>query len=514
MAKPNCYFPHLASFPQTHSARNATDQSLPQTTVSAPATAWSGYTVLAVTTLGIDLGTGSVKVAVVSADSTILSRASKAYPISSPIPGWAESDPQDWLAATEEAAAQAMGLAPEPPQAVGFSGQMHGVVVTDASLTPLRPAILWADTRSSAEAQHMNDELGAAQMATLGSAAVAGFAATTIAWLNRHEPEVMARAHHIMQPKDWLRAILGGTVGTEPSDASGTLLSDVATGEWSNIAIEWSGAKRELLAEIHSSTGDAGHITIAGHTLPCVFGGADTSCAIAGLGLGPGGGFVAVGSGAQVVAVLKHPTLDPSLATHTFATAGDKAGGWYRIGAVQNAGLALEPTLALLGSSFDEAHEALSEGVSDNDPIFVPYLSGERTPFMNPHLRGSWHNISLGTTRTMILRSVLEGVAQAVALAVNAVSDTGGEMPEILPLIGGGSTNPAFRQLLADCANRPLANVEGADAAVIGAALLGSGHTTNPRHLEHSLVTTPRESEVALLASRREKLLDAMGSTS
>jgi xylulokinase len=210
---------------------------------------------------------------------------------------------------------------------------------------------------------------------------------------------------------------------------------------------------------------------------------------------------------------MKDPTLDPSLATHTFATIGDKGAGWYRIGAVQNAGLALEPTLALLGSTFEEAHEALGEGVSPEDPVFVPYLSGERTPFMDPSLRGSWHEISLGTTRKMILRSVLEGVAQAVALAVEAVSNTVGEMPETLPLIGGGSANPVFKQLLSDCANRPLANVEAADAAVTGAALLGAGKTSHPHSPEHTLVSHPRDAEVELLAMRRQKLLHFIDAT-
>jgi xylulokinase len=463
--------------------------------------------------LGIDLGTGSVKAAVVSEDARILTRVSKAYAVTSPSSGWAESDPLEWLRATEHTVRHAIDEAGVVPDAVGFSGQMHGVVVTDASLQPLRPAILWADTRSASEAERMNSELGAKEMAKLGSGGVAGFAATTLAWLNRHEPDVMARAHHVLQPKDWLRAVLGGRIGTEPSDASGTLLSDVATGEWSSVAVEWSGTRPHLLPPIYASHEDAGQITIASHTLPSVFGGADTACAIAGLGLDAGAGFIAVGSGAQVVAVLKNPTLDPSLATHTFATVGSKGGGWYRIGAVQNGGLALEPTLQMLGSSFDEAHDALSAGVSADDPIFVPYLSGERTPFMDPHLRGSWHNISLGTTRQMILRSALEGVAQAVALALDAVRDAGGEMPEIMPLIGGGSTSPVFTQLLADCTNTPLANVDGADAAVTGAALLGSGVTKNPRLAQHSFVTTPRETQVELLALRRKQLLDVLGAS-
>lgn len=466
------------------------------------------------TSLGIDLGTGSLKAAIVSSEGAILSRSSRPYSVKSPFLGWAESDPGEWLRAAHEAVTDALRNAPQRPEAVGFSGQMHGVVVTDASLIPLRPAILWADTRSAADADRMNDELGPEVMAQLGSAAVAGFAATTLAWLARNEPEIMAKAHHVLQPKDWLRATLGGTIGTEPSDASGTLLSDVASGKWSDTPIAWSGINSALLPNLYSSQESAGFVTIAGVTLPSVFGGADTACAIAGLGLDPGQGFVAVGSGAQVVAVMSNPTLDTSLATHTFATAGAPGTGWYRIGAVQNAGLALEPTLALLGSSFDEAHEALSEGVGREDPIFVPYLSGERTPFMDPSLRGSWHNISLGTTRKMMLRSALEGVAHAVALAVQAVTSAGGKTPETLPLIGGGSADPAFRQLLADCTNRPLANIEGADAAVVGAALLGAGSTTNESKPEYTFVTVPNDPEVALLAERREEMIRRMANSS
>jgi sugar (pentulose or hexulose) kinase len=174
-------------------------------------------------TLGIDLGTGSVKAAVVTPDGDIVAKASRSYGLSSPVPGWAESDPAQWLSSVHDAVNEAVDLAPESPHAVGFSGQMHGVVVTDETLRPLRPAILWADTRSASEAREMNDALGAEHMATLGSGAVAGFAGTTIAWLSRNEPELMSKVRHVFQPKDWLRAVLGGQVGTEPSDASGTL---------------------------------------------------------------------------------------------------------------------------------------------------------------------------------------------------------------------------------------------------------------------------------------------------
>ena len=184
------------------------------------------------TTLGIDLGTGSVKAAIVDDEGRVTGRASHPYRVRSPRPGCAEGDPREWLhAASEVAASVTMGV-PQRPTAVAFSGQMHGVVVTDKDLKPLRPAILWADARATVEAREMAAALSPAELSRLGSPAVTGFAATSIAWLLRHEPDVMAKAVHILQPKDWLRAAMGGGIATDPSDASGTLLFDVVDGAW------------------------------------------------------------------------------------------------------------------------------------------------------------------------------------------------------------------------------------------------------------------------------------------
>ena len=209
-------------------------------------------------------------------------------------------------------------------------------------------------------------------------------------------------------------------------------------------------------------------------------GGADTACALAGLGVGVGAVSSLSGSGAQVVRVMSAPDLDESLRTHTFATVGPVGGGWYRIGAVQSAGLALTPALAWLGATIDEANAALAEGVRATDPIFVPYLSGERTPFMDPRMRGAWFGLTLATDRRAILRSVLEGVAQAVALGVDAVQGSGDGLPGVVPLIGGGTHDPTFQQLLADASGLTLAITEAPDSAVAGAGLLAAGHVAIP----------------------------------
>jgi xylulokinase len=459
------------------------------------------------TTLGIDLGTGSVKAALVADDGGLISKASRPNRVNAPQSGWAESDPLQWLASTHEAAVEvlATGMA---PSAVGFSGQMHGVVIVDEQFAPLRPAILWADARSAEQASAMQSALGFSTMSRLGSPAVAGFAATTIAWLLANEPEVMARAAFLLQPKDWLRVALGGDLMTEPSDASGTLLYDVVSGEWSATVLDWLGIDPSKLASVMASTNLAGEIRIASAAVPCVAGGADTACALAGLGVRPGGGFVAVGSGAQVVRAMSVPELDESLRTHTFATVGPVGGGWYRIGAVQSAGLALTPALSWLGATIDEASAALATGVEPTDPIFVPYLSGERTPFMDPHMRGGWFGLTLATDRQAILRSVLEGVAQAVALGVDAVQGTGDLLPDVVPLIGGGTHDPAFQQLLSDASGLTLAITEAPDSAVVGAALLAAGHDSNP-HPPGSLATvTPNRDAADLLRDRRARMME------
>lgn len=460
------------------------------------------------TTLGIDLGTGSVKAAIVDDSGRVIGKASRPYKVRSPRPGWAEGDPREWLAAARDVADNVVMGQHGPLTAVGFSGQMHGVVVADKDLKPLRPAILWADSRSAVEAHELRDALSAAELSRLGSPAVTGFAATTIAWLGTNEPELMSKAVHLLQPKDWLRAALGGGVATDPSDASGTLMYDVIDGAWSRRVLEWLGIDPHLLPDVVPSTEPAGRVRNSGRELDCVVGAADTACALAGLGLKPGEGFVAIGTGAQVVSAMSEPVVDESLRTHTFAVAGAIGDGWYRLGAIQSAGLVLASVLGWLGATPSEAAKALEKGVRPDDPIFVPYLSGERSPFMQPELRGSWHRLSLSSDRPAMLRSVLEGVAQAVALGVDAVQESGNPLPDIVPLIGGGSHDPAFRRLLADATGLSLTITNAPDSAVVGAALLAAGKTSNPSPVSGSEAVTPNSGAARLLRERRAMMVE------
>lgn len=462
--------------------------------------------------LGVDLGTGSVKVAVVHPDGSVHAKASRSYPLSSPQPGWAEADPRAWLAATHEAIDE-LGSSIDQVDSVGFSGQMHGLVLCDDDLDPVRPAITWADTRSAAQAASMHAEMGEGALARLGSPAVSGFAATSLRWVGDHEPQSLAKAVHALQPKDWLRARLGGQVLTEPSDASGTLLADVATGTWDEHAITWAGIDPDLLPPIVDSRASAGTLTIAGRDIPCVVGAADTAAAITGFGLAVGDGFTAVGSGSQSVSIVPEPGGGIARGTHLFATAGAPGSGWYRIGAVQNAGIALRKALEWLTATTRDANAALDGGVRASDPIFVPYVAGERTPFVDASLRGAWLGLGLDTDREAMLRSVIEGVAHAVALGMQAVVDAGAQLPDPLPLIGGGTVDPRFRQLIADVSQRALLPTDEPDAAVIGAGFLAMpGHVTGSGAgalvTGKAAVIEPDTASAALLAERRHRLVE------
>jgi xylulokinase len=225
------------------------------------------------------------------------------------------------------------------------------------------------------------------------------------------------------------------------------------------------------------------------------------------MGLSINEGFAAVGSGSQTVSVLAEPSGGIARGTHLFATAGAPGSGWYRIGAVQNAGIALRRALDWFGATTQEANDALDAGVRASDPIFVPYVAGERTPFVDAHLRGAWLGLGLDTDRQALLRSIVEGVAQAVALGMQAVQDAGAQLPDPLPLIGGGAVDPRFQQLIADVSQRRLAPTEQPDAAVVGAARLALG-ISDHQPAPVGAIIEPRSDTAALFADRRERLVE------
>ena len=211
--------------------------------------------------LGVDLGTSSVKAMVTTADGAVLATASEAYPVDAPQPGWAESDPERWWTAVGGACRRAVAQAGTAIAGVGLSGQMHGVVLCAADTTPLRPAVLHLDGRAR-EQLHRYAEMPDAAHDRLANPLSPGMAGPVLCWLAEHEPDVLDRARWALQPKDWLRLRLTGEAATEPSDASATLLHDVAGDRWDDEVVEALGVRRELLAPLLLHSGaPAGRLT-------------------------------------------------------------------------------------------------------------------------------------------------------------------------------------------------------------------------------------------------------------
>jgi xylulokinase len=429
--------------------------------------------------LGLDLGTASLKALLLNTDGQIVAEASRAYPVHAPHPGWAESNPNDWWLAAQQATLE-LGHGDEI-SAIGFSGQMHGVILSDTKGQALRNAILWADARSGNELETYK-KLESQVLQRLANPLVTGMAGMSLLWLKQHEPEVLGSAHWAFQPKDWLRFQLTGQACADPSDASGTLLYDLERDDWAWEVLDALGLPQTLLAPLHGSSEIAGTLSGAAANqlglragIPVATGGGDTPSAMFGSGLvKPGVVQLSIGSGAQIVAPREAAIIDTSLRTHLYRAVTPN--GWYAMAAMQNAGLALEWVRAMLGLDWETAYlEAfaphINTGVNSGDLAFLPYLTGERTPHLNPNARGAWVGLALSHTRGDLMRAAFEGVAFAIRDGLEALLETGIEAPS-LRLAGGGTRVQAWRQLLADVLQRPLYTSEISSASARGAALL------------------------------------------
>jgi xylulokinase len=471
--------------------------------------------------LGIDLGTSSVKAVVTDIRGAVLSHAAAEYAVTNPRPGWAETDPADWLHATIGAVGAALAAAPNVPTAVGLSGPMHGLVPTDAAGQALRPAMLWSDARATAQLASYRD-LPGWLWTRLANPLSPGMAGPMLAWLAENETQTYRQTRWALQPKDWLRAQLTGRFASEPSDASATLLYDIIDDRWDGEVVAALGLDAALLADLLPSAGHhAGVVTSRAAAIlglpagiPVAAGAADTAAAALGSGLTePGAAQLTIGTGAQVVTPVSTLPDDLTASTgvrHLYRAATDR--GWYVMGAVLNGGLTLNWVRQILGVSWPQLYAAAAEDPAPDDPLFLPHLSGERTPYMDPGMRGAWTYLSPAHDRNRLLRAALEGVAFAIKDAVDCVLD-GSLAADHLRLAGGGSTNPAWRQLLADVLGYPLRAVDVPAASARGAALLAAraaGLIDEPALLENragatTLVAEPRADRHAHLSDRHHQ---------
>lgn len=428
--------------------------------------------------LAIDLGTGSVKVAAIRDDGTTAGTAEATYAVDAPNPGWAETDPEAWWRAVCEACRALPDAHRREVDAIGFSGQMHSVVLCADDGTPARPAVLWSDARSE-DVLPAYRRLSAERRQRLANPIVAGMTGPSLLWLARHEPASLERARWALQPKDWLRLRMTGVAATDPSDASATLLYDLEADGWAEDVVRALGLPPELLPPLRPSDAEGGTLVAAAAAdlglepgLPVAVGAGDTPAAALGSDLvREGEAQLSLGTGAQIVVIGTGRPADAEPAVHRFRSALPSQR--YTMAAMQNAGLALTWVRATLGMTWEELYAGFDPTALRPDLVFLPYLSGERTPLMDATARGAWVGLGLHHTRQDLATAALAGVALSVRDGFQAVRDAGLDVQR-LRLTGGGSRDPRFRQFLCDLLGVPFELADTPRASAVGAARLAA----------------------------------------
>jgi len=437
--------------------------------------------------LGIDLGTSGVKAVLLSESGDTLALASRECPIETPKPGFAEQHPDSWWQATVEVIREALDRAAINPSriaGISFSGQMHGTVVLGRDLRPLRPAIIWADQRSAPQVSRIRAQLGIPRMLELTANVLnPGFMGATLAWLAEEEPDTLRLARLVILPKDYLRLRLTGQVASDVSDASSTAVFDTARRCWSEEMLTAVGAPLALMPEVLESTALAGGLTPEAAQAtglvpdtPVVAGGGDQPVAALGNGvIEPGLLLLTVGTGGQVFAPLDSPAFDPQARVHTFCHC--LPGRWHLLGATLCAGLSLRWLRDLLRAARPQLDYFQLEQLAAQAPpgceglLFCPYLIGERTPHLDPDLRGAFLGLSLHHGLPHLVRAVLEGVAFSLRDALEVLREMGVNAQSAI-VSGGGGRSPLWRQILADVLALELTVLEGEEQAALGAAML------------------------------------------
>ena len=440
--------------------------------------------------LGLDVGTSGVKAILVAPSGDVVAASTSPLTMATPQPGWAEQDPEAWWQASLASIAAVRGKRPDARIAsIGISGQMHSSVFLDRFGEVIRPALLWCDGRTTAECEEITTRVGGEErLRDLASnPALEGFTLPKVLWLRRHEPAAFARLATVLLPKDYIRYRLTGSLATEPSDASATLMYDTARLRWSEEVMRAVELPTSLLPDVGPSAGVLGKVSAGVASLtgidadtPVVGGGADNACGAAGVGVvAPGEVVTSWGTSGTVLAPTAMPLVDPKLRAHTFCHVVPDT--WYLMGVVLTAGGAFswyQDQLAreLAGHGDAAARldaEAASVPRGAEGVTFLPYLQGERTPHRDASARGALLGLSLAHTRAHLTRAVLEGICFALRDSLT-IQQSVGLSPSHLLLTGGGAKSPLLRRLQGEIFGLPVTTVNREEGPAYGAALLAA----------------------------------------
>jgi xylulokinase len=435
--------------------------------------------------LGIDVGTGGTRALLTDAKGAIVAGYTAPHEdIRMDKPFWAEQRPEDWWSAAQKAIQGVLAeakISGDAVKGVGFSGQMHGLVLLDADNNVIRPSLIWCDQRSQPQVDRINRTVGEAQVLKyIANPVLTGFTLPKLLWVRDNEPANYERARKMLLPKDYVRFMLTGDFGMDVADASGTALFDVVQRRWSTDFCHDLDIDTDLLPPSMESSAIAGKVSTkaAGLTglkagTPVVAGAGDQAASAVGNGIvEPGVVSCTIGTSGVVFAHMEEVAYDPKGRVHTFCHA--VPGKWHVMGVTQGAGLSLQWFRNQLapGTDYDAlTEEASRSAVGAHGLIWLPYLMGERTPHLDAGARGGWVGMTARHTRADLVRSVLEGVTFSLRDCLEIVEELGVSV-ESVTASGGGARSPFWRQMLADAFEKRIHILDSQEGSAYGAVLL------------------------------------------
>ena len=441
--------------------------------------------------VGIDIGTTSVKSVLMAEDGTLHASASFPVPVSRPRAGWSEQDPEHWWSAvcdTLDALAAAEPRLMAGVTGIGLSGHMHGATLLGADDAVLRPAILWNDGRAAAECIEIEAACPEARAIT-GNIVMPGFTAPKVAWVRKHEPAVFERIRKVLLPKDYVRLKLTGDYASDMSDAAGTCWLDVGARRWSDPLLAATGLTRDHMPALYEGTEATGRlreplrVRFGMDRAPVVAGGAgDNAASACGIGaVEPGAAFLSLGTSG--VLFVSNARFSPNTAGAVHAFCHALPDTWHQMGVILSATDSLNWFARLVGAPAPELTAALGETVARPSPaLFMPYLSGERTPHNDAGARGGFLGLDQTSSRQDLTQAVLEGVAFAFRDCLRVLGDAGTAVERAFA-VGGGANSPVWLSIMANVLDRPLDVSAAADVgAAFGAARLGQAAATGARN--------------------------------
>ena len=438
------------------------------------------------TILGIDLGTSSVKAMLFDAEQGVIAVRAEEYGVDIAHPGWAQQSPALWWESLVRVLRWLESHYREAYRsvcAVGYSGQMHGMVLTDVKGQPVRPAVIWLDQRADRQLEEIGAVLSEEDMGNVFCNRVSsGFAFPSLLWVREQEPEIFARAAHFLSPKDYIRYKMTGEIGAEVVDASSTTLFATGERDWAWEVIDRFHLPPQMFPKVHESAYIAGTVTAQCEAqtglpagIPVIYGSGDQPAQSIGNGvIGPGRIISNIGTGGQISAFSSRPAYDKKLRTNTFCHAIRNA--WTIFGATLCSGMSLSwaKNKVFRVGSYEEINAAVAAVSPGADGlIYLPYLSGERTPHMNPDARGVFFGMTLGQEQGHFLRAVMEGVTYSLRDCLGILQELGIDAPEIIAS-GGATASPQWMQMQADILGKPVRVSRVKEQACLGSCLLAA----------------------------------------